>query len=411
MKMRLKITATAIAMLSSASVWAEQEVDIRGYIGAEGRYFAEQSSDPAQTESQFSINAEPEFYWQWDRGDNALTFKPYLRIDSQDSERTHFDIRELSWLHVERDWELRLGISKVFWGVTETVHLVDIVNQTDSVESFDGEDKLGQPMVQLSLIQDWGVLDAFILPGFRERTFAGKEGRLRGPLVIDSENAQYESSDKSGHIDFAVNWRNTFDDLDLSLNAFHGTSREPMFVPQLTQVTQSDGSVAWVADALTPYYPQITQLGAVAQYIYQDWLWKLEAINRFGRQIDNYNALVGGFEYTYVGVFGSFTDLGIVAEYAWDERGESGTTATQNDVSIAARIVMNDISSTEVLAGFSQDLDYSQSRSLFIEGSTRIGDSTKLTLDMWLFASEDMQDLAYSFRNEDFVQLSVEWYY
>ncbi|MDD7885073.1 hypothetical protein [Flavivirga sp. 57AJ16] len=37
--------------------------------------------------------------------------------------------------------------------MTESNHLVDIINQTDAVETFDGEEKLGQPMVQLS----WGT--------------------------------------------------------------------------------------------------------------------------------------------------------------------------------------------------------------------------------------------------------------
>ena len=79
---------------------------------------------------------------------------------------------------------MRVGIRKEFWGVTEFQHLVDVINQTDGVEDFDGEDKLGQQMVNLSLVNDWGIVDLFLLPGFRERTYAGEEGRLRGPLVV-----------------------------------------------------------------------------------------------------------------------------------------------------------------------------------------------------------------------------------
>ena len=61
----------------------------------------------------------------------------------------HGDIRELAYVHASDDWELRLGIRKEFWGVTEFQHLVDVINQTDGVEDFDGEDKLGQQMVNL----------------------------------------------------------------------------------------------------------------------------------------------------------------------------------------------------------------------------------------------------------------------
>jgi hypothetical protein len=51
---------------------------------------------------------------------------------------------------------------------------VDIINQTDLVENIDGEDKLGQPMVHFSYFGDWGVVDFFLLPYLRERTYPGK---------------------------------------------------------------------------------------------------------------------------------------------------------------------------------------------------------------------------------------------
>ena len=54
-----------------------------------------------------------------------------------------------------------MGIDKVFWGVIESRHLVDYINQTDGVEDVDGEDKLGQPMINLGLQRDWGDLIFF----------------------------------------------------------------------------------------------------------------------------------------------------------------------------------------------------------------------------------------------------------
>ena len=89
--------------------------------------------------------------------------------------------------------ESRIGIRKEFWGVTETFHRVDIINQTDSVESFDGEDKLGQPMINISLETLSGSIDFFALLGSRERTFAGRFGRLRTPIVVDTDHPIYES--------------------------------------------------------------------------------------------------------------------------------------------------------------------------------------------------------------------------
>src|SRR5690606_38466853 len=129
----------------------------------------------------------------WNGGADYFTFIPFARLDQHDAERTHVDIRELSWIHVSDNWESRVGIRKVFWGVTEGRHLVDIINQTDFVDQIDEEEKLGQPMINLSTVRDWGTLDLYLLPGFRERTFAGQEGRPQIPIPITADRALYES--------------------------------------------------------------------------------------------------------------------------------------------------------------------------------------------------------------------------
>ncbi len=118
--------------------------ELNGHVAVEGRLFFHEPLYPEQNRNNASIALAPEFYYGFDSG-SSLIFVPFLRVDSQDSERTHFDIRELNFLFLGDPWELRLGIGKVFWGVTEFVHLVDIINQTDLVEDIRAEDKLGSP--------------------------------------------------------------------------------------------------------------------------------------------------------------------------------------------------------------------------------------------------------------------------
>ncbi len=81
-----------------------------------------------------------------------------------------------------------------------------MINQTDFVENIDGEQKLGQPMVNFSLILDWATIEFFMLTGFRERTFPGMNGRLRFPVRIDLDNPIYESEQKEKHIDWAARY-------------------------------------------------------------------------------------------------------------------------------------------------------------------------------------------------------------
>ena len=202
-----------------------------GHIAAEPRLFPQAPLSSAQhKEGNLSIVFQPEFYHEWANGDMSLTVESYLRLDQHDSKRTHFDIRELFWQKVADSWELRIGIGKVFWGVAESQHLVDIINQTDLVENIDGEDKLGQPMVNLTWIQSWGTVDFFILPFFRERTFPGEEGRLRFPLPVDTDHAIYESDAEERHVDWAIRWSHTLGDFDIGAAHFYGTSREPGLV-------------------------------------------------------------------------------------------------------------------------------------------------------------------------------------
>jgi hypothetical protein len=163
------------------------QTPLSGELSLESRVFFRSPLLGEQHRHDLSAALRPEFQADWDRGRQIFTFEPFLRLDMADGDRTHFDIRTLSWETAWRQWELRVGIRQVFWGVTESVHLVDVINQTDLVDNPDGEDKLGQPMINLAMVRDWGTVDFFLLFGFRERTFPGLEGRLRAPLPICTE--------------------------------------------------------------------------------------------------------------------------------------------------------------------------------------------------------------------------------
>ena len=383
----------ALLALSQSSV-----AEISGYVAAQVRTFTQdplytfQSSDP-----QFSAALEPEWYWAWNNRSDSFTFKPFVRADSEDSERSHFDIRELFWLHAADDWEIGLGVGKVFWGVTESQHLVDIVNQTDLVESPDGEEKLGQPMVRLTFIRDWGVIDAFWLPYFRPRTFVGAKGRLRGTLSIDTDNPVYESSAEEFHEDFALRWSHSIGLWDLGLSWFDGTAREPSFIPN-------------PAGTLTPYYPQISRAGLETQLTTGSWLWKLEAIYQDSSGAD-FTAATGGFEYTFVGLFESDFDLGWLMEYSWDSRDEYATSGFQNDLFVGGRLTVNDEASTELLFGIVRDLDYSGSYAGFLEASRRFGDGTKVYLEARFFDADQPMDPLFQIREDSFLELTIEYYF
>ncbi|MEM8961328.1 MAG: hypothetical protein AAGD38_07625 [Acidobacteriota bacterium] len=379
-----------------------------GFIGIEGRGFSSSGAFAGQDDDVTgSLVLEPEYFREWNGRRDRVVFRPFARLDSADEERTHVDLRELYWQRVGDGWELDVGLRKVFWGVTESAHLVDIINQTDTVEDLDGEDKLGQPMIRLGLSRDWGLLELFVLPYFRERTFAGPDGRLRPELEIDSDDARYESSNEERHVDFALRWSHFIGAVDIGLSYFRGTSREPLFLAD----TRDDQVV------LVPYYAQLDQVGLDLQATLDAWLLKLETIARFSNDpaspqpgFGDHLAVAGGFEYTFFDVRGSGLDVGVLGEYLWDERGDEATTPLEDDLFVASRLAWNDVQSTELLVGATVDLD-SGATFVNLEGSRRLGDRYEIEIRLRAFVDAELTDLLADFEDDDYLQVTLKRYF
>lgn len=377
----------------SANVAAEMS----GNISFEGRSFLQDGLYDEQTNSVFSIAMQPEWRTTFN-GDKKFTFIPFYRFDNKDNERSHADIRQMDINIINGNYEFQLGISKEFWGVTESQHLVDIINQTDVVEGVEGDVKLGQPMLRISRHLDYGSLALYLLPYFRERTFPGTSGRFRSSLVVDTDVPLYESDDKEKNIDYAFRWRHTFGDIDIGLSYFDGTSREP----ELIQI----GTTIYAQ----PYYRQIQQYSLDLQFTRDAWLWKLEILQRKNSS-SSYIAAVIGTEYTFSNLYGGRSDLALLAEYNLDSRDELATTDLQNDIFIGARLSFNDVNSTTLFFRIIYDFDYS-SKSLRFEASRRLAENYRLAFIMQLLTSIDPRDtILDEMRADDYIQLNLQRFF
>ena len=408
MKIKGLFVSTLVLSTFVASFVASSEIkagELSGNISLEGRYF---NSDGAfagqQKKGGISLSLQPEYKHKWNNDHSQFTFSPFYRWDNQDKERSHADIRQLDYVTSKGDWEFQVGIGKVYWGVAESQHLVDIINQTDAVEGLDGEDKLGQPMFRMSRLSDNGSLDLYVLPYFRERTFVGSKGRFRAPLVIDTDKVSYESSKKEKHVDYAVRWSETVDDLDIGVHYFSGTSRAPTFKP----IVKSGVPVG-----LQPHYPLMDQIGIDLQYTGEETIWKFEGIARnYSKEsgLKDYTATVVGFEHSLPLLSDSGLEMTLLGEYHHDSRGEVANAAFQNDVFIGSRLSFNDAESTELLAGAFVDLDNS-TKSLRLEASRRIGKGLKLNIEGQVFTDVDKKDPLNAFEKDDYLQIELQKYF
>ncbi|HEX7036939.1 MAG TPA: SPOR domain-containing protein [Pseudomonadales bacterium] len=381
-------------------------------VGLQTRSYAERGLD-GQDRFQPSVSLRLEYHRAWDDGRQSLTVTPFVRIDQDDRERTHADLRELFWTRVGDGWELHVGARQLFWGVTEFNHLIDIVNQTDLVENIDGEDKLGQPMVQLSLLRSWGTVDLIAMSGFRERTFPGPDGRLRTPVEVDTDRARYESGAGRGRVDGVIRWSHYLGPLSVGVYHFSGTGRDPQFALDL-----SGGEAV-----LIPEYHVIDQTGLDAQLLVGDWAWKLEALRRSGHG-DRYHAFTAGFERTLVGVLGSRTDLGLVVEYMYDQRDEAAfDTLFEHDLALGGRWRLNDAADTTALAGVIWDVETDE-YVVTLEANRRLGPSWLAVLEARVFAGTepltgaaalaellDGDSKSGFLQQDDFIQLELTRYF
>lgn len=382
-------------MNSGAGAW-----ELSGYVGIEDLGFVHEPLDPRQHNNYISAAIEPLLYHEWDEGLQSFAFVPFFRYSQHDSNRTHFDIRELTWLKVADTWELRVGIRKVFWGVAEAQHIVDIINQTDLVENSDGEDKLGQPMINLALIHDWGTLDLYLLTGFRERTFPGVEGRMRTFPPIDGDNAVFEKEGIQRHLAYAARWSHAIGDWDLGFSHFYGTNRDPFIVPE----TDPYGNLQ-----LIPVYETINQTGVDIQTTKGSWLWKLESIVRSSSR-ETYFAATAGVEYTLFDLFATGLDLGFVAEYLYDSRGKNAQVLFEDDFLAAFRFGFNDVQSTEILAGIIFDRTTS-SKFYNVEASRRLGESFTIDLEVRFFTGAPRFGPSFVFRRDDHIRAQLSYHF
>jgi hypothetical protein len=399
----VKITASWLAL--AASIGTAKAVEWAGFVGVDLRFYTETAAFPEQNTSfaQPSVLLQPEFRHEWTDGANRFTAIPFARYDSLDTNRSHWDVREFNWLHKSDNWTLQTGVGKVFWGVTESRHLVDIINQTDFVENINSEEKLGQPMVNLNVPTDYGNINLMYLPYFRERTFPAANGRVRFVYPVDADN-QDMNGISHWHPDWAARWSHTFGGWDVGVAHFSGVGREPRLVPRF-----GNGLNA-APTALVPTYDLINQTSLDVQGVMDNWLIKLEAITRTG-QGERFAALVTGFEYTFYSIQESEADLGVLMEYQYDGRDKfAPPTPSNNDYFVGTRLALNDTANSQFLMGAMIDAE-NLATAVYFEASRRLGDQWKVEMESRIFENISDSDILRGMLRDDYIQVRLQRFF
>ncbi|MCG8670340.1 MAG: hypothetical protein MI867_13060 [Pseudomonadales bacterium] len=388
--------------------------DLDSEIGFQMRVFTEDSPQ-ANADVTGALRYKLEYFTEWNDGADSFEFIPWVIWDSEDEERRSADIQDMAWIHVADEWELRTGIRKVFWGVVESQHRVDIINQTHFTMNPNGEEKLGQPMINLSSVRDWGIIDVYLLVGHRERILPGEGDRLQFTSIpVEWDDAVYEAGGEENRVDFAVRWQHSYGDWEWALSHFSGTSRDPI-LGDVVAIDQSTGRPSHIR----PLYNTIDQTGLELQYIWEGWIFKGELISNSGFDVDRYTAGTFGFEYTQVGIFDTNMDFGYIAEYSGDDRGDRALSTAEHDVFLGGRLSFNDADSSEVVMGVNLDLETDE-QLYVLEASKRVAESVKIIVDAFIvtgsanppaFGERDPEYKTASFSKDDYLQVEAVYYF
>jgi hypothetical protein len=272
-----KRAALAAGLMMAASVASAQgDADVRGHIGVES-WVTRAPAGTHQHEGGALGAIEIK---------SALTPRVDLMFAAEGKKGLHAsaedaaDLRELLIVARLGDATLSAGIGRVFWGVAESRHLVNVINQPDYRFASDGLTALGQPMVSAATTWRDVRWQAFLLPCYR-------------PQALPRSDDTWVDM-RCDRIDTALRTEWSGGPADIGLAYFNGHARNPIIAGGSEQ------------------YPVLRRWSLDAQLTLGSFLWKVEAL-REASALRRRQAHVAGVEYTFAQL-ASTVDLAVLYE-------------------------------------------------------------------------------------------------
>lgn len=373
------------SVLVSMNIYAEVTSSIQAEVGV--RYFQNDNPVKDYRASGF-IKAEGKAETKF----NGIEFsgEVFASIDQHDNKRTYVDLRQASLGYDIGNVKISAGINTFFWGVSETINIVNTLNQIDFRESVDGKSKVGQAFVSLDMDVGSNTSQILFLPDFREVDYPERPGSG----IPISDNSIYE--DGAGNGDFAARSQWSLDESEFAFNYFHGTRRDPYltFNPDF--------------NALNPLYIKTEYLAFDGVYFIGDITLKAEM--KGGQELDEaFYAHNMGLEYVNYPEISSLQSLTWIFEHLYDDRGLQAESFGQNDVFFGTKADFGAFGSSDLRVVVGVDLDY-RSKNLDISLNHRISDYLKLKFRLIQFLDVSDEDPKLSLvQDEDFAELSFQY--
>lgn len=312
----------------------------------------------------------------------------YASFDDKDEDRRYADFREATLTYDWHELSFTAGFTRMFWGVSESINVVNVINQADIRDNINGKEKMGQQHFSVQYNGDASELQVVYMPVFREQVFG-----LRPSFLLPiSDRAKYEDGHKEGG--WAARFKQYGDQSEWAIGYFSGTRRIPNLV--ISSATQT----------VTMFHPQTTNILFDGIYLGDTFSPKLEL--KLGRELGKhfYSANIG-IEYPVYPDMWNLNELTFVAEYLKDSRGLEAETIGQDDLFVGAKGVVGTQSEFRLL--FGHDLETS-SHYFELSGQYRFNDYARLTFQAVGGIDVTKNDrLLYPLENEKYTTIKIHY--
>ena len=365
---------------------------IGGHVGLVWRHYM-QSPDGNQEGDAAALRFLPE--WTLRQGPLRLTVAPDLRLENAGSGRGRADFNELYLSTRYGETTLEFGITRLFWSVTESRHLQNIINPPDLAAHYAGDTTLGIALLRLAQPTGFGQIELILVPWDRDPRYPGERGRPHTALPILGDVIHPEGRPAAWATRMALNGG----EFDAHLSYFSGLDREAVFTPQF--------DITGLPVGLRASRHPIRQWGVDLQAPLGNLLVKGEAIHRTGYARGFSSAVLGG-EYTLNGVADSARDLTFMLEYQFDDRSEDAPLPSMKQgIYGGIRMTFNDPASSEFKIGLLHERP-GKAKVWRGDFSRRIGNDWTIEGALNLFSDVHAQPALSGFARDSYLEVQLK---
>lgn len=385
----MKNTPLYLLLAGVASTgWANVSIDVYN------RHFFEPSTLPAKQQNYFSAELHADWVWTWDEAD--LVIEPVVSV-AEDDALNYIDFQQLLFTYRMASSEVFAGVGMVFWGVTESYHLTDIVNQVNLVADLAREKKLGQPMVGYRRYLGDHTLELYWLPYFREQVLAEKNSRPWRSRPI-SGDPEYERSGGQWAQDVALRLSGFYESVDYGVSYFYGTERNPFLIinPSRTEFTET--------------YVKTNKLAVDSQLTLGSTLLKSEMIYSSPDTQGDEFAMVAGIEQGIYGIVDTQLDASLFIEGLYSNNQQGVALPYKQHIMTGLRLDLNNEGGSNIMFSIINDKD-DRDRTYYVNAQHRLKENISAEVDVWYFDIRKQSSNLPYLKEEGYIQIGLEFYF